>query len=132
MRTQQLATTQSRRTKQRDALADVLARTDRPLSVSELREAAAKRIDGLGIATVYRAIGALLDEGAISAVEIPGEPTRYERSGKGHHHHFRCEKCDRVFDVAGCLENLRKLVPPRFRVSEHSVTLYGLCAACAP
>jgi Fur family transcriptional regulator, ferric uptake regulator len=132
MRTKRLATRPNRRTKQRDALAEVLARADRPLSVSELREAAAKRIDGLGIATVYRAIGALLEDGRLSAVEIPGEPTRYERSGKGHHHHFRCEKCDRVFDVAGCLENLRKLVPPKFRVSEHSVTLYGLCAACAP
>lgn len=132
MRTTRLATRANRKTKQRDALADVLARAERPLSVSELREAAAKRIDGLGIATVYRAVGALLDDGWISAVEIPGEPTRYERAGKGHHHHFRCEKCDRVFDVAGCLENLRKLVPPKFRVSEHSVTLYGLCAACAP
>jgi Fe2+ or Zn2+ uptake regulation protein len=29
------------------------------------------------------------------------------------------------------LDNLRKLVPPRFRVSGHAVTLYGLCASCA-
>jgi Fur family ferric uptake transcriptional regulator len=121
----------SRKTKQRDALAAALESTDRPLSVGELLEAGAKRIDGLGVATVYRTIGALLDEGWIVAVEIPGEPTRYERSDKGHHHHFQCERCDRVFDVAGCLENIRKLAPPRFRVKQHSVTLYGVCAGCA-
>jgi Fur family ferric uptake transcriptional regulator len=110
---------------------EVLERAERPLSVDELHEAAARRIDGLGVATVYRAIGVLLDDGWIEAVEIPGEPTRYERSDKGHHHHFQCEKCDRVFDVGGCPENLRKLAPPRFHVSQHSVTLYGLCAGCA-
>ncbi|HTU81897.1 MAG TPA: transcriptional repressor [Candidatus Acidoferrales bacterium] len=121
----------SRKTKQREALQEVLTRADRPLSIAELHEAASKRIDGLGVATVYRAVGALLDEGWIEGVEIPGEPVRYERSDKGHHHHFQCEKCDRVFDVAGCLENLRTLVPPKFRVNAHAVTLYGVCASCA-
>jgi Fur family transcriptional regulator, ferric uptake regulator len=121
----------NRKTKQRDALADILERSERPLSVDELFEAASKQVDGLGIATVYRAVGALLESGWIEPVEIPGEPMRYERSDKGHHHHFQCEKCARVFDVAGCVENPRKLAPPRFRVTEHAVTLYGLCPACA-
>lgn len=121
----------NRKSKRRDALAEVLERAERPLSIGELLEAASKRVDGLGIATVYRAVGALLEDGRIEAVEIPGEPTRYERADKEHHHHFQCERCDRVFDVAGCLENLRKLVPPRFRIKGHAVTLYGLCPSCA-
>jgi Fur family ferric uptake transcriptional regulator len=126
-----MVTGSNRKTKQRDALVSVLERAERPLSVAELLEAASKRIEGLGVATVYRAVAALLDDGRIDAVEIPGEPTRYERSDKGHHHHFQCEKCDRVFDIAGCLDNLRKLVPPKFRVKQHSVMLYGLCATCS-
>lgn len=109
----------------------VLAAAERPLSIDELLKAASRRVDGLGVATVYRAVALLLDDGWIESVEIPGEPPRYERSDKGHHHHFQCEKCDRAFDIAGCLDNLRKLAPPKFRVKEHSVTLYGLCAACA-
>lgn len=121
----------SRKTKQRDALQEVFERTQRPLSVGELLDAAGKHVDGLGVATVYRAVGALLESGWINSVDIPGEPTRYERSNKGHHHHFQCEKCDRLFDIAGCLENLRRLAPPKFRVREHAVTLYGLCAACS-
>jgi len=121
----------SRRTRQRDAVTEVLDRADRPLSVTELFDAASRKVAGLGVATVYRAVGALLDAGEIEAVEIPGEPARYERTGKGHHHHFQCEKCARVFDVAGCLDNLRKLLPPKFRLRSHAVTLYGLCGACA-
>jgi Fur family transcriptional regulator, ferric uptake regulator len=109
----------------------VLEDAERPLSIGELLDAASKRVDGLGVATVYRAVAALLEEGQIDAVEIPGEPVRYERADKGHHHHFQCERCERVFDVAGCLDNLRRLAPPKFRVREHAVTLYGLCAACA-
>lgn len=120
----------NRKTKQRDALKAVLDAAERPLSVPELLEAAAAGADGLGIATVYRTVSALLAEGAIDAVEIPGEPVRYERSGKGHHHHFQCERCDRVFDIGGCIENLRSLVPPSFRVTTHAVTLYGTCDAC--
>lgn len=120
-----------RNTKQRDALAAVFEDAERPLSVDELFEAASRRVEGLGIATAYRAVAALLEDGRIEAVEIPGEPVRYERAGKGHHHHFQCERCERVFDVAGCLDNLRKLTPPRFRVRQHALTLYGVCAACA-
>jgi Fur family ferric uptake transcriptional regulator len=121
----------TRKTKQRDALREVIEQSERPLSVNELLEAAARRVDGLGVATVYRTVGALLRDGAVSAVEIPGEPVRYERADKGHHHHFQCEKCARVFDIEGCLEGLRSLVPPKFTVKAHDVTLYGLCPACS-
>lgn len=121
----------SRKTKQRDALRDVLDRSERPLSVGELLEAATKRVDGLGVATVYRTVSALLEDGAVEAVEIPGEPVRYELANKGHHHHFQCEKCTRVFDIAGCINNIRKLIPPKFRIRSHDLTLYGLCASCA-
>jgi Fur family ferric uptake transcriptional regulator len=121
----------NRKTKQRDALVEIFARAKRPLSVDELHEAAGKKIASLGIATVYRALAALIDAREIVPVEIPGEPTRYERSGKAHHHHFQCERCERVFDLAGCFENLLKLAPPRFTVRSHALALYGLCPSCA-
>lgn len=121
---------QQRKTKQRDAVREVFEDAERPLSIAELLEAAAARVDGLGVATVYRAVNALLETGWIETVEIPGEPLRYERANKGHHHHFQCDRCDRVFDIAGCLDNVRELAPPKFQVREHAVTLYGLCDAC--
>ncbi len=127
-----MASSVSRKTKQRNAVREALEDAERPLSVDELLKSASRRVKGLGVATVYRAVATLADEGWLETVEIPGEPTRYERADKGHHHHFQCEKCDRAFDIVGCLDNVRKLVPPKFRVREHSVTLYGLCAACAP
>ncbi len=120
-----------RKTRQREAIKDVFERSERPLTIAELVDEASRSVAGLGVATAYRAVAALLEEGSVESVEIPGEPARYERAQKGHHHHFQCERCDRVFDVGGCLENLRKLAPPRFRVKAHNVTLYGLCSSCS-
>lgn len=121
-----------RKTRQREAIKQVLADSKHPLTIGELVDAAAGHVAGLGIATAYRAVAALLEDGWLEAVEIPGEAARYERSDKGHHHHFRCESCDRVFDLSGCFQNVRKLAPPRFRVKAHAITLYGLCSSCAP
>ena len=70
----------SRKTKQRDAVRAILADAERPLSVDELLKAASRRVKGLGVATVYRAVAALLNEGWIEAVEIPGG-TRSLRAG---------------------------------------------------
>lgn len=120
-----------RKTRQREAIKRVFECSERPLTIAELVDEASLSVAGLGVATAYRAVAALLEEGSVESVEIPGEPARYERADKGHHHHFRCERCDRVFDVGGCLENLRKLAPPRFRVKAHAVTLYGLCSSCS-
>jgi Fur family ferric uptake transcriptional regulator len=64
-------------------------------------------------------------------VELPGESPRYERSGIGHHHHFRCRSCARVFEIHGCPGDLRELTPEGFRLESHDVTLYGQCARCA-
>jgi Fur family ferric uptake transcriptional regulator len=121
----------TRNTRQKSTIRDVFEKADRPLSVDDVRERAGKKIARLGIATVYRSINALLAEGWLDAVQIPGEPVRYERTGKEHHHHFHCKRCERVFDVTGCVKNIKELVPPAFRLHDHMVTLYGLCSQCA-
>jgi Fur family transcriptional regulator, ferric uptake regulator len=82
------------------------------------------------MATVYRTIKALTDEGWLVPVEVPGEPPRYEVRGKAHHHHFHCLKCRRLFELNGCLEHVGKLIPRTFRVVDHVVLIYGYCAGC--
>ena len=55
---------------------------------------------------------------------------RYERSGKGHHHHFQCRACNRLFEIAGCAYNARSMTPPGFVTEDHEVYLYGICPSC--
>lgn len=126
------APVQRRRTRQRVVIRSVLEAATRPLSIGEILELARKQVRGLGIATVYRTVGALLEEGFLSAVEISGEAARYELAGRGHHHHFRCRRCRRVFEVEGCLPQVQELAPAGFVVEEHEILLFGLCPECTP
>ena len=52
-----------RNTRQRSAIRDSIARADRPLLPQEVLEAARQDVPGLGIATVYRNLKALVEEG---------------------------------------------------------------------
>ena len=121
-----------RSTRQRTAIHSAIADANRPLSPQEVLDSARASVEGLGMATVYRSLKALLEEGAIQAVNLPGEAPRYESSEHAHHHHFQCTSCSRVFDVHGCPGDLRNLAPKGFTVEGHELTLYGRCAECAP
>jgi Fur family transcriptional regulator, ferric uptake regulator len=123
-------TTQTRDTRQRRAVRQVFETAERPLGPHEVLALAGEEVPGLGIATVYRAIRALVDQGWLQAVRFPGETPRYERAGKHHHHHFHCRRCDGVYDVAGCPPDVTRLAPPGFVLEQHEIVLRGVCSAC--
>ena len=62
-----------RQTRQRQAIQQVIRQAVRPLSPQEVWTAARQSVHGLGIATVYRTINALVKEGELVTVEIPGQ-----------------------------------------------------------
>lgn len=119
-----------RDTVQRRAIRKVFTDAARPLSPNEILAGARVQVPNLGIATVYRSVRGLTEEGWLVPVEVPGEPQRYELSGKAHHHHFTCRVCGRMFDFAGCPKDLARLVPNGFVMEDHEVFLYGRCADC--
>lgn len=119
-----------RQTEQRRAIRECLEEAGRPLSAQEVLEAAQDQVTGLGIATVYRNLKALVDQGFLIPVDLPGEPSRYELAAQGHHHHFQCRGCERVFDVRGCFKALEQNLPPGFLAEDHEVVIYGRCADC--
>jgi Fur family ferric uptake transcriptional regulator len=121
----------ARNTRQKRAIRDVFERAGRPLSTDEIFAAAHDTIRSLGIATVYRSIRSLLDEGWLIAVEVPGRTPLYERSGKQHHHHFVCTACARVFELDGCSSEIRGDLPRGFRATGHEITIYGECSECS-
>ena len=121
----------SRQTRQRGAIRRAFQRAGRPLSPAELHRLAREEAPGLGVATVYRSIRRLQDEGWIVPVDLPGEASRYEIAGQPHHHHFRCERCERVFDIPCDAPSTVTSAPTEYRVRAHEVTLVGTCPACA-
>jgi Fur family ferric uptake transcriptional regulator len=94
-----------------------------------------RRLEGVGRATVYRALEQLEGLGLIQRVDVGGDAAGFERvdAGGQHHHHIVCENCGRV--IAFEDEQLEKAIGtlanrPDFTVSSHEVTLRGECANC--
>jgi Fur family ferric uptake transcriptional regulator len=119
-----------RKTRQSKIIREVLESARRPLSPREIQERALEDVPSLGIATVYRALNTLSEEGSIRPVQVPGKPARYEVTGKGHHHHFCCRECERIFDMPGCVHAVEDLAPEGFVTEAHEILLYGVCQEC--
>jgi Fur family ferric uptake transcriptional regulator len=120
-----------RDTKQRDAIRQALVDEGRPLSVDEVFKVAQKEVAGLGIATVYRNLKALQTEGLIKPVDLPGQPPRWEMTPGGHHHHFLCRTCDKLYEIRNCPQGLKRLLPKGYTLEEHDILLRGQCETCA-
>jgi Fur family ferric uptake transcriptional regulator len=121
-----------RNTSQRRAIRAVFEGTDRPLSTEEVLEVAQSHKPGLGIATVYRTLKLLIEEGWLKTVVLPGMPPRYERAGKVPHHHFYCRSCGRAYEIPCSETMLDSIVPPGFSVTGHDLVIYGSCSSCGP
>lgn len=122
-----------RQTPQRVAIESAFVSAGRPLGPQEILDAARERVPSLNLATVYRTLKRMVEDHAIHPVELPGEPARYElqAAAEHHHHHFRCRSCDAVFDLEGCVEGLKKLLPKGFRMTGHDIVIYGVCPRCS-
>lgn len=122
----------ARHTRQREVIAAVLGGAEGPLSVPELLRRAQAELPGLGAATVYRTLRLLQDGGEVHPVALDGEML-YEASGRGHHHHFACRVCERVYTIHACPVALPRgtVYPGGFVVEDHEVTLYGVCPVCS-
>ena len=121
-----------RQTRQRDAILQVIAEAPGPLSVPEIHEKATEKLETLGIATVYRTLKLLQENEQIQQVILPTGESRFESAEHGHHEHFQCRSCTRVFDVHIC--SLPKMdgatLPGGFVVEDHELTYYGTCPDC--
>ncbi len=126
------SSTRPRDTRQREVIGRLLQNAEGPLGVPELHARALGELPRLGLATVYRTLKLLQEQGAAHIVTLDGE-NLYEASGRGHHHHFACRQCARVFTLSTCPVALPSgtVYPGGFVVEAHEVTLYGLCPGCA-
>lgn len=112
----------------RETLQELLQNSRGPLSADEIRETLGHR--SIGQATVYRLLKQGVEEGRYREVAFPDSPKRYELLDTDHHHYFLCHKCDRAFDIEGCLGQVSKLAPTGFEVQDHDILLHGRCSDC--
>ena len=120
----------TRRTRQQEAVAVFLRGRDTFASAQEIW--AGLREDGstIGLATVYRAVQALVDEGEIDALRTDDGESVYRHCGAGHHHHLVCRRCGRTVEVEGpAVERWAVTVAADhgFTDIEHTLGIFGTC-----
>ena len=119
-----------RKTAQRRAIRRVLAEAEHPMSPLDILNAARKFVPTLGLATVYRTLKGLVSAEEICYLEMPGSGPFYEKVPETHHHHFRCRKCSRLYNVEGCPLPKKLAVPKGFKLEGHHLLLFGTCGDC--
>ena len=82
--------------------------------------------------TVNRTVLTFADIGLVKVVEGRGDPKRFDPN-TDNHHHFRCVKCNEIFDFKdSSFDNLD--IPPsikkHFTVLGKKVVLEGICNKC--
>jgi len=120
-----------RNTRQRRAIGRVFGVNTPPLKPHEILHAAQKSVPELGIATIYRTLKTMVEDGVLTIVELPGGPPRYELADKDHHHFFHCRSCGEIFVVHKCITDFKKMTPKGFKLERHEVVLYGICKECS-
>jgi Fe2+ or Zn2+ uptake regulation protein len=126
-----------RYTRSREALIEVLAQADAPLTIAEIVE----RDAGLAVSTAYRNLVVFEAAGVVHRIVTADEHARYELDEaltERHHHHLVCSRCGivRDFTVPDALEDdldraLRLVAKTNgFDTEHHRLDLIGRCATC--
>lgn len=108
---------------------------DRHLTAEEVYKTLLQEGEEIGLATVYRVLTQFEAAGLVKRHHFEGGNSVFELERGDHHDHLVCIKCGRVEEFSDELIELRQREIARnldFKLTDHSLCLYGLCAKCRP
>ncbi|MBK1735108.1 ferric iron uptake transcriptional regulator [Halorhodospira abdelmalekii] len=113
---------------------EVLERSgQRHVSAEEVYRSLLDAGDDIGLATVYRVLTQFETAGIVVRHNFQGSHSVFELNDMSHHDHIVCTQCGRVEEfVDETIERRQRENASGcdFRMTGHSLVLYGLCAAC--
>jgi Fe2+ or Zn2+ uptake regulation protein len=121
-------------TEQRAAVFRFLLSTDMHPTADEVFLAVRQDVPIISLATVYKSLETLVGCGLAVKLTYGDGSARYD-GRTDPHHHARCLRCTRIFDVAGTLpsDELDELHEKArdFLVTGYRLELTGYCSECA-
>ncbi len=127
------STDNPRPTRQRRAVAAVLAMFEDFRSAQEIHELLRAREDNVGLSTVYRTLQSMADAGEIDVLRSEGGESVYRRCSASHHHHLVCRHCGATVEVEGpAVERWTRTVAAAhgFADVSHTLEIFGTCPVC--
>ena len=129
-----VTTTTRRASKQRDAVSALLDEQVSFRSAQEIHADLRDQGHGIGLATVYRALQAMADDGEVDVLRTDDGQAAYRRcSSSVHHHHLVCRSCGRAVEVEGpAVESWADRVAAEHGFTDvaHTLEIVGTCADC--
>jgi Fur family ferric uptake transcriptional regulator len=122
-----------RNTKQREEVWSALERTPSFVSAQELHQTLRGEGSSIGLATVYRTLNSLAEDGSADALTLEGE-NLFRACSPGHHHHLICRGCGVTIEIeAKAVEAWAHDVAFEhgFHNPQHIVDIYGTCQKCS-
>jgi Fur family ferric uptake transcriptional regulator len=122
-----------RTTRQRVAVAELMAESDEFRSAQELHAALRAVGASVGLATVYRNLALMARAGEVDTLIREDGETLYRKCSNVHHHHLVCRECGRTVEIAGpAVETWANTMAAQhgFVDVSHQMELFGTCAEC--
>jgi Fur family ferric uptake transcriptional regulator len=131
--TEQLRAHGYRITPQREMIIEILAHSNTHMAAEEIFEALQTRTKALNIATVYRTLDLLVEEGLACRNDLGGGFVIYAIMRHGPHIHLVCRHCGQVTEADyPLISPLGEQLQERygFFPDLQHVSISGLCAEC--
>ena len=116
-------------TDQRKIIAKVMSQSKDHPDVDELYKRVSKIDPKISIATVYRTVKLLEEEGIVTKHDFKGKKARYEELSESHHDHLIDVKTGEIVEFVDAeIEILQKKVAEKlgYNLIDHKLELYGI------
>ena len=122
-------------TEQREIVLSVLLNAEDHLTAEEVYNEIKKEHpeSNIGIATVYRALSFLEEVDLITSIAFGTDGKKYESNAKSHHDHLICTNCGKIIEfIDDEIEKRQDKIAKKnkFKITSHSMQLYGTCETC--
>ena len=120
---------------QREVILETLYNSDEHLTPEALHHLIQKQHPDLktGIATIYRTLALLEESNVVTSLSFGAQGKKYELGAKEHHDHLICTECGNITEfVDEEIEKRQHDITQElgFKMIDHSMQIYGICAKC--
>lgn len=125
----------SRNTKQKQHILDILQESKRAMSINEIHSKCIIQYPKIAKSTIYRNIDNLLKLNRIDKYYINDNESYYKIkiNSSEHKHYVICEECKKMFDLPSCpIHEIESYMEQDgFTITDHYIQIFGQCKDCS-
>jgi Fur family ferric uptake transcriptional regulator len=120
-------------TPQREMIIEAIAHQGNHINAEDVFTLVQQRTQSMNIATVYRTLDLLVEQGLVSRIDLGEGRVMYATTQHGPHIHLVCRRCGRIIDAdQELLSALKDRLETEYQFTAdlQHISLLGLCCSC--